>query len=91
MCVSTYACRVYSTSLHFGLCLSTVDMEHMRTVNKDKHFKFAQEHSLMRCVCLCMCVYVCLCICVYVCTYMCVTGREHAIIPSLSASVVVGL
>ena len=85
MCVSTDACRVYSMGLHLGLCLSTVDMEHMRTVNKDKHFKFAQEHSLMRCVCLCVSVHVC------VRVYMCVTGREHAIVPSLSASVVVGL
>ena len=32
------------------LFLSAVDLEHMRTVRKDKHIKFAQDNGMSRCV-----------------------------------------
>ena len=52
-----------------GLCLLAVDLEHMRTVKKEKHHAFAQKYSLLRCVCVCVCVcVVCVCVC------MCVVG-----------------
>ena len=68
-----------------GLCLLAVDLEHMRTVKKEKHHAFAQKYSLLRCVCVCMCVvggwvgvavWLCGCGCACACTHV-----GHATIP----------
>ena len=68
-----------------GLCLLAVDLEHMRTVKKEKHHAFAQKYSLLRCVCVCVCVYVCggwggVCVggWVWLCGCVAVAVRVHA-------------
>ena len=51
VCIPTYVhtdVGVHCKSL--GLCLLAVDLEHMRTVKKEKHHAFAQKYSLLRCV-----------------------------------------
>ena len=66
-----------------GLCLLAVDLEHMRTVKKEKHHAFAQKYSLCVCVCVCVCnvcggwVGVCVGGWVWLCGCVAVAVRVH--------------